>query len=311
MNGVYWNGVFWRSGVRAIWIGCALAIAAVGAPEAVCQVAGAGVALGPQYGTTHVYVAPADLDAFAKSVIATFGGTLPQRSTGNVLPVPSTSVLQPILTPVGLLSVFAFQTPVPYPFGEERTGYGVTDMGAAIKAARAAGAEVIVEPFKDPIGTDAVIQWPGGVKMQLYWHFKTSTNPPLGSIPDNRVYVSPDAADAFVRGFIGFSGGKVVSDEKKADAGEIGRVGETYRRIRITSLFGNVQVLVTDGHLPYPFGRELTGYEVQDLSATLEKAKAAGVKVLSGPYSAGNRKTAVVEFPGGYIAEIHSVGRGR
>ena len=25
-------------------------------------------------------------------------------------------------------------------------------------------------------------------------------------------------------------------------------------------------VLVTDGHLPYPFGREMTGYEVSDLA---------------------------------------------
>ncbi|HEY6302353.1 MAG TPA: hypothetical protein VIX14_04745 [Terriglobales bacterium] len=56
---------------------------------------------------------------------------------------------------------------------------------------------------------------------------------------------------------------------KEADAGEIGLQGETYRRIRITSRFGNMQVLVTDGHLPYPFGREMTGYQVKDLSATL------------------------------------------
>jgi predicted enzyme related to lactoylglutathione lyase len=46
---------------------------------------------------------------------------------------------------------------------------------------------------------------------------------------------------------------------------------------------------------------------VQDLSATLEKAKAAGVKILSPPYTAKDRTTAIVEFPGGYIAEIHSL----
>ena len=106
-----------------------------------------------------------------------------------------------MVTPAGLLSVFAFQTPIPFPFGEERTGYLVTDMDRAIKAARAAGAEVVVAPFKDPIGMDAIIQWPGGVKMQLYWHFKSSTNPALETIPDNRVYVSPDKADSFVRSF--------------------------------------------------------------------------------------------------------------
>jgi hypothetical protein len=211
------------------------------------------------------------------------------------------------MTPVGALSIFAFQTPIPFPFGQERTGSLVTDMDQAIKEARAAGAEVIVEPFKDPIGKDAIIQWPGSVKMQLYWHFTPRQYSPLETVPDNRVYVSQDQADNFVRCFVRFSHGKVLADDKHADAGEIGRVGETYRRIRITSLFGNMQVLVTDGHLSYPFGLEVTGYQVQDLAATLEKAKAASEKMPSQPYAANDRTTAIVEFPGGYIAEIHSI----
>jgi len=267
----------------------------------------AGVAVGPQYDTTHVYVAPADFDAFVNSFVATFGGKPSKRIVGNVLPVAGSAELQYVLTPVGALSIFAYQTPVPFPFGQERTGYLVTDMEQAIKAARATGAEVIVEPFQDPIGIDAVIQWPGGVKMQLYWHFTPSTNPPLETIPDNRVYVSRDQADNFVRCFVRFAHGKVVADDKHADAGDIGRAGETYRRIRITSLFGHMQVLVTDGHLPYPFGHETTGYQVQDLGATLEKAKAAGVKILSAPYTTHDRTAAIVEFPGGYIAEVHSL----
>ena len=266
-----------------------------------------GVAVGPQYDTTHVYVAPSDFDPLVNSFVATFGGEPSKRSVTNVLPVPSTTEFQSVVTPVGSLSIFAYQTPVPFPFGEERTGYLVTDMDRAIKAARSAGAEVIVEPFKDPIGIDAVIQWPGGVKMQLYWHLKASTSAPLETIPDNRVYVSRDAASGFVNDFVRFSHGRVLSDNKHADAGEIGRAGETYRRIRIASLFGNMQVLVTDGHLPYPSGHEITGYQVQDLAATLEKAKAAGVKILSAPYTTNDRTTAIVEFPGGYIAEVHRV----
>lgn len=266
----------------------------------------AGVAVGPQYGATHVYVAPGDLDAFISSFIATFGGKASKRSVVNVLPVPSSTEFQYVLTPVGALSVFAFQTPIPFPFGQERTGYLVTDMDHAISAARSAGAEVIVEPFKDPIGMDAVIQWPGGVKMQLYWHFTPPSNPPLETIPDNRVYISRDQADNFVNDFVRFSHGKVVGDDKRADAGEIGRAGQTYRRIKIESLFGNMQVMVTDGHLPYPFGHEATGYQVKDLGAALEKAKGAGARILSAPYATNDRITAIVEFPGGYIAEIHS-----
>lgn len=265
------------------------------------------VAVGAQYDTTHVYVAPADLDAFVNSFVATFGGKPAKRIVGNVTPVASSTEMQYVLSPVGALSIFAYQTPVPFPYGQERTGYLVTDMDAAVKAARAAGAEVIVEPFKDPIGIDTVIQWPGGVKMQLYWHFTPSTNPPLESIPENRVYVSRDEANHFVGCFVRFAHGKVLSDDKQADAGEIGRAGETYRRIRVRSLFGNMLVLVTDGHLPYPFGLETTGYQVQDLGATLAKAKVAGAKVLTAPFTARDRNTALVEFPGGYKAEVHQI----
>jgi len=268
------------------------------------------VAVGPQYDSMHVYIAPRDAEAFVKSFSATFGGQPSKPSVTNVLPVPSSTELRFLLSPVGTLSVFAFQTPIPFPFGQERTGYLVTDMDQAIKAARSAGAEVIVEPFKDPIGIDAVIQWPGGLKMQLYWHVIPPKYRPLESVPDNRVYLSRDRADEFVESFLRFAHGEVVADDQHADAGEIGRPGETYRRIRITSLFGSTQVLVTDGHLPYPFGHEMTGYQVKDLAATLEKAKAAGVKILSGPYKTNDRTTAILEFPGGYIAEVHGVSAG-
>ena len=277
---------------------------ATGAPNTPSAPAPIGV--GPQYDTTHVYVAAADLDAFVKSFLAVLGGSARGQTTVNVTPVPSSADSEPVMTPEGGISVLAFRTPVPYPFGQERTGYLVTDMDLAIRAARAAGAEVIVEPFTDPIGRDAIIQWPGGVKMQLYWHFKAPSSPRLVTIPDNRVYISKDQADNFVRSFVAFAQGKIVADDKKADAGEIGRAGETCRRIRIRSIFGNMLAFVTDGHLPYPFGRETTGYEVQDLDATLAKAKAANAALLFGPYSAGHRKTAVVQFPGGYIAEIHT-----
>jgi predicted enzyme related to lactoylglutathione lyase len=296
---------FSRTAVPTAALLLLLAAAAFGHPTAPLQ--DRGVAVGPQYDSTHVYVAQGDLDALVNGFVTTFGGSASKPSVSQVTPVASRTEFQAVATPAGGLSVFAFQTPIPFPFGEERAGYRVTDMDQAIRAARAAGAEVIVEPFNDPIGMDAIIQWPGGVKMQLYWHFKPSTNPPLETIPDNRVYVSRDEADRFVSSFVRFSQGKVVADDKHADAGEIGRAGENYRRIRITSLFGNMQVLVTDGHLPYPFGREVTGYEVKDLAATLDKAKAAGAKILSAPYTMKDRTSAMVEFPGGYIAEIHSV----
>ena len=267
----------------------------------------AGVAVGPQYDTTHVYVAPQDFDRFVASLIATFGGTTTKQGVFTVTPTPSSTMSQLVMTPAGTVSVFGFKTPVPYPFGLERTGYLVTDIDDAIRAAKATGADVVVAPFNDPIGQDAIIQWPGGVNTQLYWHTTAPSYAPLQTIPENRVYVSEDRVDAFVSSFLAFSHGNVVSDEPHAPGVEIGRPEETYRRVRIESKFGKLTALVTDGHLPYPYGREMTGYEVTNLTNTLTKAKASGVAVLVPPYKTDQREAAVVQFPGGYIAEIHSV----
>jgi predicted enzyme related to lactoylglutathione lyase len=265
------------------------------------------VAVGPQYDTTHVYVAPQDFERFVSSLLATFGGTTTKQGVFTVTPTPSSTMSQLVLTPVGSISVFGFKTPIPYPFGLERTGYLVTDLDVAIRVARATGADVLVAPFNDPIGRDAIIQWPGGVNTQLYWHTSAPSYASLRSIPENRVYVSTDRADEFVRSFLAFSQGRVASDDAHAPGVEIGRSGETYRRVRIGSQFGKLTAFITDGHLPYPYGHELTGYEVSNLTDTLAKAKAAGVEVLVAPYAADQRTSSIVQFPGGYIAEIHSI----
>ncbi|MEK6346518.1 MAG: glyoxalase [Burkholderia sp.] len=263
------------------------------------------VSVGPQYDTTHVYVANADIDAFVDSFLATFGGKASPRAVFTVTPTPSKTASQYVQTPVGMLSVFAFQTPVPYPFGNERTGYLVTDMDQALRAARTAGADVIVDSFPDPIGKDAIIQWPGGLTMQLYWHTQAPNYGPLELVPDNRVYVSKYEANNFIKRFVRFSHGKIVSDSRHADGAELGKPGENIRRVRIESGFGNMLVFVTDGKLPYPYGHETTGYRVADLDATLAKAQAANVKLLVAPARNAEGRTAMVEFPGGYVAELH------
>jgi hypothetical protein len=264
------------------------------------------VAVGPQYDTTHVYVNAQDVDRFAASFLATFGGHSTKQAIVTVTPTPSTTSSQLLQTPVGTVSLFGFRTGVPYPFGAERNGYLVTDMDTAIQAARTAGADVIVTPFDDPIGRDAVVQWPGGVNMQLYWHTKTSSYEAFQLVPENRVYVSSDRADAFIRSFLAFSHGNVVSDEPRAPGVELGRPSDTFRRIRIESTFGKLTALVTDGHVPYPFGRETTGYEVKNLGETLAKAKQSGATILVEPFHSGDRDAAMIEFPGGYIAELHA-----
>ncbi|HEX4409979.1 MAG TPA: glyoxalase [Xanthobacteraceae bacterium] len=264
------------------------------------------LAVGPQYGTVHVYVGPGELEHFTNSLVATFGGSKMQALAVTVTPTPSETLWQAVVTPVGSFSAFGFKTPIPYPFGRERTGYLVSDFDAAVTSAKTNHADIVVAPFPDPIGRDVIVVWPGGVSMQLYWHNTPPHAPPLHSVPDNRVYISPDRTDEFVRDYGAFAQAKVISDDGNAPGIEIGQPNDSYRRVQMESQFGKITVLATDGHLPYPYGHEITGYGVDDLADTLAKAKAAGVTVVAAPYDAGGRRAAMVQFPGGFIAEIHS-----
>src|ERR1700676_2566791 len=65
----------------------------------------ASVAVGPQYDTAHVYVAPEDVDRFSGSVIATFGGTRSQQAALTITPTPSKTMWRAVFTPVGTFSV--------------------------------------------------------------------------------------------------------------------------------------------------------------------------------------------------------------
>lgn len=291
-----------RHACRAYYIAAAFAVS-VALPQ--MAAAAPEVSVAPQYDTTHVYVSDAAIDPFVKSFIGTFGGKAAPRAVYTVTPTASKTATQYVQTPVGMLSVFAFQTPIPYGFGDERNGYLVTDIDAATKAALEAGANVLVETFDDPIGKDVVIQWAGGINMQLYWHTRAPNYAPLQSVPENRIYISRFAANTFIAQFSKFAHAKVVFDGP-VDGGEIGRTGEQIRRIDLTSGFGKMAVFVTDGKLTYPFGRENTGYEVADMKATLQRASANGVRILSQPYRTSRGHTsAMLEFPGGYISEIH------
>jgi hypothetical protein len=162
-----------------------------------------------------------------------------------------------------------------------------------------------VTPFPDPIGRDAVVQLPGGVNLQLYWHTTPPTYAAFAHLPENRVYVSSDRVAAFVKSFIKFSHGRMVADEPHVQGAVVGQSDKLVRRIRIESTFGKMVVFVTDGHLPWPYGRETTGYEVDDVKATLAKAEVAGVKIVVPPFTVEGITSTVVQFPGGYVAEIH------
>ena len=65
--------------VALFWTASALAWRVAIAAGAVPHIVTTDVAVGPQYDSTHVYVAPAELDAFVASFTATLAATPPSR----------------------------------------------------------------------------------------------------------------------------------------------------------------------------------------------------------------------------------------
>ena len=63
------------------------------------------VGVGAQYDSTHVYVAPDDVDKFVESFLATFGGESTKQVVATVTPTPSSTTSQLLQTPVGTVSV--------------------------------------------------------------------------------------------------------------------------------------------------------------------------------------------------------------
>src|SRR6201987_4478564 len=89
--------------------------------------------VGAQYDTTHVYVAPEDVDKFVASFLATFGGQSTKPVVTTVTPTPNSRTSQLLQKPVGAVSLFGFKPQIPYPFGADRTGYLVTDIDEAVR----------------------------------------------------------------------------------------------------------------------------------------------------------------------------------
>lgn len=125
------------------------------------------LAIAPQYQTSIVYLAPEDFDNFVASLVATFGGTKLSRRMQQVSPTPSRALTQTVLTPVGDFSVRAFTGPIPYAFGTERVSFRVSDLDAAVASAKSHGIDIRVTNFPAPVGFDALVEWPGGLQMEL------------------------------------------------------------------------------------------------------------------------------------------------
>ncbi len=135
--------------LRCLLVPAFLSLLAIGPPARAASDA-PGPAVGARYDGAHVYLAPEEIELFVKSFIATFGGTASRLTSTTVTPTPSKANFIAVHTPVGSLSVFGFTSPIPYPFGLERTGYLVKDLDRAVADATTAGAGLAVAPFFDP-----------------------------------------------------------------------------------------------------------------------------------------------------------------
>ena len=283
------------------------ALAGAGASAAMAQLwPPPEVAVGPQYSSTHVYVAPADFDRFVASFIATFGGTTTKTGVFTVTPTPSLAMSQLVLTPVGMF------------------GSGSTDRFPTPSAP----SELVISsptwtpPFKRPATMERTSSSPRSrtrsAAMRSFngrgWseHAALLAHDVAKLCPARHGSGEPDLCVEGPRRRLhprlpDLLAGRRDQRRRCLAGVEIGRPSEVYRRVRIASPVGKLAALVTDGHLPWPYGREVTGYEVSSVPETLDKAVAAGAEVLVAPYAADRRVAAMVRFPGGYIAEIHAI----
>nr|WP_148669194.1 hypothetical protein [Burkholderia pyrrocinia] len=115
--------------VRAAWLAPMLAdgfvappFASFAAPPRPAAMPAPAHAAGLQYDTAHVSVAPDDFARFTDSFVATFRGSKPTQGVVQVTPMPSQALARLIFMPFGTIPVFEFKTPIPRPFGSERTG---------------------------------------------------------------------------------------------------------------------------------------------------------------------------------------------
>ncbi len=103
-------------------------------------------------------------------------------------------------------------------------------MDKAVAAAVKHGAVRVITTFPDPIGRDVVVQWPAASTCSSIGTPPSRVYAPLANVPENRVYLTADAAGAFLKSWGGYAHARVLSDDKAADGVDIGQPGKTYRR---------------------------------------------------------------------------------
>ena len=231
----------------------AAALAGAVAFAAVAQLSSAPtpeVAVGPQYDSTHVYVAPADFDRFVASFVATFGGTASKRACHGYADAEPDHVA------------------ACSDAGREPLGVRLRDTCSLSLRRRADRLSRRGHGHRRPGGPR---RWGGRHRRPVPRSDRPRRGDPVAGRREHAALLAHDAASCAAAGCrsrkprstcrttaptpssatsCAFSQGGRDSDDPRAPGVEIGRPGETYRRVRLASHFGEMAVLVTDGHLP-------------------------------------------------------------
>ena len=264
------------------------------------------LAVGAQYDTAHVYVAPADLDRFSDSLIATFGGTKSQKAELTITPTPSKTNWQAVLHSGWHVLCVRFHDADPISV-RPRTNRLPRDRHGC----------------SDPIGESQRSRRCRGTVQRSHWARCHR------SVAGRHIYAALLAYDRAelreARQGPRKQGVRVTGSRRcvcprfrgvLAREDRLRRPERTRRRGGPTK--GYLPPRADQLHIredrraryrwtaPYPYGREISGYEVANLADTVSKAKATGATVLVDPYTADRRQAAIISFPGGYIAEIYS-----
>ena len=147
---------------------------------------------------------------------------------------------QLVLTPAGSVSVFGFKTPMPYPFGRRTHGLSGDRSRRRRRAAQADGADVLVSSVQRsdrPGRRDPVARRREHAALLAH---DAALVPALKTIPENRVYVSPERANDFSQLSRRFRTGKVGRTMRTRRVSRSGASPIPYRRDPDPSVFGTV-----------------------------------------------------------------------
>ncbi|AIR01662.1 hypothetical protein QDZ74_003619 [Pluralibacter gergoviae] len=264
---------------------------------------------GKQYALPHVFVNPDQLQTFINQMTAVFDGTADPISDINLATVPAEMQFSDIYTAIGAFSAQAYKDgKPPYPMGQESVGVAVRDMDNAVRVAEEHGVKILAR-WEVMGNQEAMTEWLDGLRIQFYAY--AGTPPEIAvreSVSNTRYYLTPRAAERFIKTFLAVTDGRIVGDARHAGE-EVGLPGESFRRVWLASSAGLFNVIILSdaqrARLASPWRDIKTDFVVDDLAKVIALAQASQVSVLVPPEAGHSRHPrAVLEFTGGYVIAL-------